>query len=157
MKGPSLGAPRTLPRLGDPVHPCQPLLELSAFRVSGHRYSAKHQAFGLKKPRPSWLRKLLLLRDHVILELLKEKIVRCNIGVEELRKFYNPNELKILFITERKSLSGAMKRARKIHGILWIYGSIENPWDSVVSIALELVIELRDTKQFTQSADNMHL
>ncbi|XP_077029825.1 uncharacterized protein LOC129134785 [Agelaius phoeniceus] len=42
-------------------------------KTRSHRYSTKHQAFGLKKPRPSWLQKLLLLREYVILELLKEK------------------------------------------------------------------------------------
>ncbi|CAM9597797.1 unnamed protein product [Bubo scandiacus] len=41
--------------------------------------SRKQQAFGLKKLRPSWLRKLLLLRKYVILELLSEKVVQGNI------------------------------------------------------------------------------
>ncbi|TRZ20500.1 hypothetical protein HGM15179_006634, partial [Zosterops borbonicus] len=34
-------------------------------------------SFGLKKPRPSWLQKLLLLREYVILKYLKEKM-QCN-------------------------------------------------------------------------------
>ncbi|OPJ67135.1 hypothetical protein AV530_017043 [Patagioenas fasciata monilis] len=41
--------------------------------------SGKQQAFGLKKLRPSWLRKRLLLRKYVILELLSEKVVKGNI------------------------------------------------------------------------------